>query len=196
MPFSITFAELFDVVIMTFALGFIFKDAFLPRTANYDPLEYYKKRRFGLAGMKLAMAVTAPAIILHELGHKLVAVMFGLQATFNAAYTWLGIGVVLKLLGFPFVFFVPAYVAIIGRTTPLQDAFISLAGPGVNFILWLVAWQMLKRKNVQKNKELLPWLVFSKKINMFLFIFNMIPLPFFDGYHFFQGIITAIIQAF
>jgi len=162
--------ELVDVIVMTLAVGFIFKDLFkqLDRPFLFSCL------------------VTAPAIILHELGHKFVALGFGLEATFNAAYSWLVIGILLKLLNTGFIFFVPAYVSISGLVTPLQSALTAFAGPALNLILFTTAYFLLKQKKLKTRTFI--FLTVTKQINLFLFIFNMLPLPFFDGFKVYQGI--------
>lgn len=172
--------ELIDVIAMTFVVGFIFMDVFRPKNIS----------GFNFDDFKISCLVTAPAIILHELMHKLVAVFFGLQATFHAAYNWLVLGVVLKFLG-GFVFFVPGYVSISGIATPLQDLLISFAGPGTNLVLYLISRYLLAYKEIN-NKKLFLVLCFTKHINGFLFIFNMIPLPFFDGGHMLSALIKLI----
>jgi len=192
MPFILTASELFDMFVMTIGLGFIFKDAFVKPRINHDPLKALRGSNFNFEGMKFAMMVVAPAIILHEVGHKIAAISFGLQATFNAAYGWLGLGVLLKLMNFGFIFFVPAYVSIVGVMTPLTHAIVAFAGPAVHLTLWLGSAYLLTRKDIAKKRKFIPWLVVSKKINMFLFIFNMLPFPFFDGFKVFQGIIQTL----
>jgi len=180
----ITVTEIIDILIMTFAIGFIFKDLFKkPTEIDHDPLTYHKPNRFiNWNDLKFAMLVTAPAVIFHELGHKFVAMSMGLYATFHAAYTWLGLGVVLKLIGTPFIFFVPAYVAHSAAASPLQSAIIAFAGPAVNLILWLGSMYILKAaKKLTRTQHVA--LVLTKRINMFLFLFNMTPIPPFDGGH-------------
>ncbi|RME30986.1 hypothetical protein D6789_04060, partial [Candidatus Woesearchaeota archaeon] len=183
--------EVIDIIAMSLVVGLIFKDFFQSPTKTP---EYYLKNvtpgrsivsRLSMSNFWWAVALVAPSIILHEFGHKFVALAFGLKATFNAAYGWLFAALVLKyLLGF--VFFVPAYVAIRGASTPLQDALTSFAGPAVNLALWLGAAFWLKNMRgfrSKKQQDLAMFLKAFSKINMFLFIFNMIPLPGFDGFH-------------
>jgi Zn-dependent protease len=189
-----TLIEVIDIVIMSLAIGFIFKDWFRkPKEYDYEPLADSKPNKFiNWDNFKFAMLVTAPAIILHELGHKFVAMSMGLSATFHAAYTWLGLGVVLKLMGFPFVFFIPAYVSHSAAALPWQSSLIGFAGPGVNLILFLASWYILKNaKKLTKTQHIA--LVLTKRINMFLFLFNMIPIPPFDGWHVFSGIWQTIV---
>lgn len=190
----ITFMEVVDAAIMTVILGFIFKDIFRsPQPVEYDPLRggFRAPRQLDLANLKFAMLVTAPAIILHELGHKFVAMVFGLDATFHASYWGLGIGVALKLIGSPIIFFVPAFVSYPGGATNLQNALIAFAGPGVNLLLWLGAALALKKARRLSSRQRVA-LYLTSKINMFLFIFNMIPIRPFDGGHFFASLFSMV----
>ena len=187
-----TFAEIFDIVVMTLIVGYIFSGTFRkPVEHDYDPLKHYKYGFYGInfEDLKLAALVTAPAIILHELGHKFVALSFGLQAQFHAAWTFLALGLIMKLMNFGFIFFVPAYVSILGNSTPLQSSMVAFAGPGVNLILWLGSLALLKYKSLPRKYNGV--LLLTGKINMFLFIFNILPIPFFDGSKVFMGLIEA-----
>ena len=192
----ITFGEIIDLVIMTFFVGYIFSGIIPVRRGNYDPLIHYK-RGFDFEGLKFAIMATAPAIILHELAHKFVALGFGLDAVFYAFYRssftlMLGIlTIISKLTGFGFMFFVPGFVGISGNGTHLQFSLTAFAGPFVNLILWLGSWYLLKYKKYKKKYYLL--LILTQRINMFLFIFNMIPIPGFDGYRVFIGLIRTFI---
>ena len=174
----ISLYELFNIVIMTLAVAFIFRRGL--------KLE----QRFSFwQGMAFAASLTAPAIILHEFGHKGVALAFGLQATFMIPWPWLGLGVVLALFNSPFIFFVPAYISVVGTAMHWQDALISFAGPAVNGILYLIATLMMRTP--LKQRQLMFWAA-TKRINGFLFIFNMIPIPPFDGYGVFSGLLKAL----
>jgi Zn-dependent protease len=197
----ITIREIIDIIIMSFFIGFLLSDVFKrfqPRKEYYDPLAVRERQKFGIDwnSLKFSTLVTAPAIVLHELGHKFVAMGFGLNATFNAFYansTTLFLGIVallMKFMNFGFIFIVPGYVEIseLG-TNPLQMAIIAFAGPAVNLILWLVSALILKKKLV--DKKYLPFVYLTSKINMFLFIFNMLPFFFFDGYKVFSGLWQA-----
>jgi len=175
-----TLKELFDVLIMTVVVGYIFMDMFRSQQFGFD------KKAF-----LFACLVTGPALILHELGHKFVALGFGLDATFHAAYFWLIFGIVLKMLRFGFIFFVPAYVSIgNGAVTPLASALIAFAGPGINLALFLLAWALLKQKKMKKSTFI--FLQVTKQINLFLFIFNMLPIPPFDGFKVYQGLFQTL----
>lgn len=187
----ITLLELVDLVVMTAAIGFIFSSFFkAPAAADYDPLkEYSKKRWIDLKNFRFAVMVAAPAVILHEMAHKFVALSFGAHAVFHAAYPWLGLGVLLKLMNFGFIFFIPGYVSYFAESlTHLQIALIAAAGPLMNLLLFLAAIFMLKKVSDNKWKTAL---YMTKQINLFLFIFNMLPIKPFDGGHFFSNILQA-----
>ena len=195
-----TLMELIDVIIMTLAVGFIFSDSFRkPAEEDYDPLKE-SHGRLNWENIKFAICITAPAVIFHELFHKIVALSFGLDATFHAAYFWLGLGLVLKLINFGFIFFVPGFVeigcsSIACHLTPLISALIAFAGPFLNMVLWLGSWTLLKinPKFVRKSRKMYAVLYLTRNINMFLFIFNMIPIPGFDGYKVYDGLIRTFL---
>jgi Zn-dependent protease len=186
----LTLIELIDIIIMTFAIGYIFSDFFKRQPLEgYDPLKYYQKSQF-FENIKFAAMIAAPAVVLHELAHKFVAVSFGATATLHAPYTMYAIVILLKLMRFPLLFFVGGYVT----HTPLpalQSSLVAVAGPLTNLILWVTSILIVKHNLIDKKyyKIIVP----MGKINMFLFIFNMLPIPGFDGYHFFSSIFQAFI---
>ncbi|MEM4336786.1 MAG: hypothetical protein QXG86_02160 [Candidatus Woesearchaeota archaeon] len=176
----ITLREILDFFLMSLIVGYIFSDIFRKDF----------KRVIDLRAILIAASITVPAIALHELAHKFTAIAFNLQATFHAAYPWLMIGVVLKALNAGFIFFVPAYVSITGTSTPLTQSIVAVSGPLMNLLLFLVSLVVLKL-NILKNKNHIFIAVVSKKINGFLFVLNILPIPGFDGFHFFSGIIKT-----
>jgi len=175
-----TFNELIDIVIMTVVVGYIFMDLFRTNTFGFD------KHAF-----QFACLVTAPALIAHELAHKFVAIGFGLNATFHAAYLFLAVGVILKLMRSGFIFFVPGYVSIVGPAAipPLQGAATAGAGPLLNLVLFAGSALLLRQKKLKKSTFI--FLQVTKQINLFLFIFNMLPIPGFDGFQFYSGLYEA-----
>jgi len=172
----ITILEIFDMLIMTVFVGYIFRDIF----SKFSHKTF--KPGFDWDTFKFAIMITAPGLILHELSHKFVAMSFGMTATFHAAYIWLIFGLIMKLLNFGFIVFVPAFVSITGTGSNLQFALIALAGPLTNLLIWLIAAYLIKNKKI-KTKHI-NLVVLTREINKFLFIFNMIPIPGFDGFQF------------
>ena len=193
--FSIS--ELVDIAAMTLFVGYIFS-SYLPKKDYSDPLKYYERNRWiDIDGLKFAIMATAPAIIVHELAHKFVAIGFGLHAIFyafyrNSFYLILGVfALIMKLSGGGFFFIVPGFVGIEGAGTHIQFALTAFAGPFVNLVLWLIASLILKKRLYKKKHYML--LVLTQRINMFLFIFNMLPIPGFDGYGFYSEMIRAFL---
>lgn len=185
----ITPQEILDLFVMTFAIAFIFKDSFPYGSRQhkaYDPLEHYlnPKNDF-IESMKFGALAAAPAVVLHELMHKILGLAFGLKAVFHAAYTWLLIGVFLKVVNFPVIFFVPGYVSISGSSTYFAMALVAVAGPLTNLTLWFLSSVALKKEWMKKHSNVL---YISKQINMFLFFFNMLPIPGLDGFSFYSNI--------
>ncbi|MBI4146553.1 M50 family metallopeptidase [Candidatus Woesearchaeota archaeon] len=168
--------EVLDIILMTLVVGFIFKDLF--RNLK-NPFLF-------------ACLATAPALILHELGHKFIALAFGLAATFHAAYFWLVLGVVLKLVNFGFIFFVPAYVSITGTASAQANASIAAAGPFTNLALAGIAVLLLRQKKLTTKTYL--FLSVTKQVNLFLFIFNMLPIPGFDGLKVYTSLISYFLS--
>lgn len=195
----ITPIEVFDMFVTISLMGFLFMDTFkAPKEDKTDELSRYLKKnsRFNWNDFWFAATVTAPAILLHELGHKIIALSYGYQATFHAFYAntttlYLGIfAIVMKFLNFGFIFLVPGFVSIIGIGGPEQSGIIAFAGPGVNLLLFLIALIIVKKKKISTKK--MHFWILTKKINLFLFIFNLIPIPGFDGYTIFSSLWKTI----
>ncbi len=186
----ITLGEVVSLIIMTFGIGFIFSNLFSrlrERTQGQDPLSFYRNDKF-IHDILFAAAIVAPGVVLHELGHKFVAMFFGLSAVFHAHIPGLLIGVGLKAIGFPFIIFAPGYVSISGQMTALQGSLVAFAGPAVNLAFWLV-FRFLYKREQNTNKMMIFHAISS--INLFLFIFNMLPIPPFDGYKVFSGLFSV-----
>jgi Zn-dependent protease len=180
--------EIIDIIAMTFAIGFIFSRFFHRKPSEgYDPLTYYQKSSLW-EDIKHGAMIAAPAVVLHELAHKFVAMSFGATATLHAPYTMYFLVILLTLIRFPLIFFVGGYVS----HTPLpalQSSIVSIAGPLTNLVLFGLATLLVKRKLV--HRKYYEPLALIAKLNLFLLAFNMIPFPGFDGYHFFRGLIAA-----
>ena len=83
----ITIPEIIDIIVMTLAIGYIFSDFFKREPLEgYDPIKYYQRSSM-FQNIKFAAMIAAPAVVLHELAHKFVAMGFGATATLHAPYT-------------------------------------------------------------------------------------------------------------
>lgn len=181
--------EIWDLLIVTLALGYIFS-GFLrkPRTE----LDYsYRIPGFDKQNFKLAVLSVAPAVILHELMHKFTAILLGYAATFYASFFGLGLGIFLRIINSPFIIFAPGFVSIPPDVPTLQTTLIAFAGPLTNLILFLISDIILKtRKHLSRRLAIILYL--TKTINLWLFVFNMLPIPPLDGSKVFYGLFKLI----
>lgn len=198
----LTGLEIFDILLMTAVLGFLFMDSFKPPSKKkVDVLEQFKnKKNEWKERFLFSAALIAPTIILHELAHKFVAMGFGLEATFHAFYAnsmtmMLGVfAIVAKFTGLGFVFLVPGYVSISGTAPSYVFSIIAFAGPAVHALAWLGAKLYLKYAHTKKlSPRVKMYLIMFMKINGFLFILNMLPIPGIDGFAVYKGIINALL---
>jgi Zn-dependent protease len=174
--------EITQILITIVAIGFIFS-GFIKKPQTHKD---YFEQMFGgnrwskflnWGNFKFSTAVVAPAIILHELGHKFAGIALGYPSYYEMSSFGLSLGVFLRLIGSRFLLFLPGYVVIPGATD-IHLAAIAFAGPAVNLILLAVSWAMLESGKFRKYSRYL-WI--SKQINLWLFIFNMLPIPPLDG---------------
>ncbi len=190
----ITIPEIIDIIVMTLAIGYIFSKVFRRKPAeDYDPLSYYKKS--GLwEDIKYGAIIAAPAVVLHEFAHKFVAMAFGATATLHAPslfgipYGWYIAVIILIHLNFPIIFLVGGYVSHTALPA-LPSALVAIAGPLTNLAIWGIALLLVKNKMV--HRKYYPTLGLMAKLNMFFFIFNMIPLFGFDGGNFLRALLAA-----
>ena len=183
----ITLVEILGLIIVTLYLGYLF--------SGFIKISHALKR-FDWQDIKFASLVAAPAVILHELAHKFTAIAFGFEASFFAFYQstftlFLALlSILFKFLNFPFIFIIPGFVEISPTVMPnFQTSMIALAGPLTNLILFIIATIIIKTKNLTE-KKLFFW-VLTQRINIFLFLFNMIPIGLFDGGKVLAGLINA-----
>jgi len=175
----ISFIEIVNILITTLVIGYIFMGLFPLRGSKKDVLESYVKR-FDWSEFWFACLVAAPGVVLHEMGHKFVAMYFGLSAVFHIWPTGLVIAILLKLFGSGFILLAPGYVTVIGANM-LQGMFTSFAGPFINLLLWIIPIFILKYAVNMTRRQAIFWNL-TKQINKWLFIFNMLPIPPLDGY--------------
>lgn len=195
----LSFHELVDIVVMSLLLGFLFKDLFEDHFSGVDPLaRFQRRRRQGISSpFWFSVVSIAPSIVLHELAHKFMAIGFGLQATLHAFYAnsttfFLGVlAIIAKLTGFGLVFLVPGFVSIRGLGTPLEYAVIAFAGPAVHGLFYLVARVVESNSSGLSDKQRL-FLVATRRINGFLFVLNMLPIPGVDGFSIYSNLFSAL----
>ncbi|MFQ5987075.1 MAG: M50 family metallopeptidase [Thermoplasmata archaeon] len=137
------------------------------------------------AGIQAAVAVPT-AFLLHELGHKIVAQGYGLPAEFRAWTFGLFFALFTAFVGF--LFAAPGAVVIGGVADQKSYGRISAAGPVVNlaiggvftfffFLLLLAGYDI----PIVGTVSLLSLTFIVAFVNVFLGVFNMLPIPPLDG---------------
>lgn len=135
------------------------------------------------AGFAVALVVSlltaGVGFLLHEIGHKVMAVRYDNIAAFRADYNMLFLAIMSAFLGF--IFAAPGAVHHRGRVTERQHGLIALAGPAVNIALaivfvpiWIVGVSLGIGPLVELGGK-------GLAVNLFLAAFNMIPFGALDG---------------
>lgn len=175
----ISIEEIFYLLILTLVVAYIFMGDFRLRPRNVYDIIY--PRRFFWKEFQFAALIAAPGIVLHELGHKFIAIILGYSANFFIWPFGLLLGAFLKMIGSPFVLIAPGYVGLSNVTDDLHYKIIAFAGPLINLIIFGICWFMLKKYGNKMNFKKLALVSLTKKINGVLFVFNMLPIPPLDG---------------
>jgi Zn-dependent protease len=178
-----TLWEIIQIGITILSIGFIFSGFIKKPKLAHNYVEdllgehNFMKKFFNWDDIKYAIAVVAPAIILHEFGHKFVGLAMGYMSYYEMFPLGLGIGIFLRLVGSGFILFAPGYV-VVPTANVVHMGIIAFAGPLVNIILFGASWAMLESGKFRKYARYL-WI--TKTINLWLFAFNMIPFGPLDG---------------
>ena len=160
-------------VAFTVALGFMFSNGVIGALNN--PAGF-------IVGAARSLLTLAPAFILHEIAHKVMAKRYGCWAEFRADPSGLRFGVILSALT-GIVFMAPGAVMVLGRTTKAQFGRIALAGPVTNVALWMMGasliifGQLTGIRSHVTDLLLITWV----RGNGVLALFNMLPFGPLDG---------------
>lgn len=162
----LTTTEIINILIITLLTSFIFSRSLI--------------ENFLIKGLKeqtKTALLILPFILIHELAHKIIGAQLGTEVTFAPAYVLLIIGILLRQLNIGLIFFTNSYISF-QTTNYSTSALIGLAGPIATLTLLTT---LILTKNITKKQTLKPILNQAIKINLFLFIFSILPLPGFDG---------------
>ncbi|MFL2493747.1 MAG: M50 family metallopeptidase [Candidatus Thalassarchaeum sp.] len=133
---------------------------------------------FIIGGIVYVIAI-APAFLVHETAHKVVARKYGCWAEFRASPSGLRYGVILAALT-GIVLMAPGAVMVAGNTTRSQFGKVALAGPVSNVALWVLGLGVILLGGAESligELILVPWLWG----NAILGLFNMLPFGPLDG---------------
>jgi Zn-dependent protease len=166
--------ELIELVgawlVVSVAFGWVMRKNFPDIAFPYD---------FAFA-LLIALVATGTGFILHELAHKYMAIRYGAHAEF---YAW-PFGLVAALLlsfGLGFVFAAPGAVYIFGDIDRRQNGIVSVAGPAVNIAigaLFFVGYLLTAAASLPMIATIC---AVASQINLFLALFNLIPVGPLDG---------------
>ncbi len=165
--------EIRDILVAWLALGFAFAISASSRTGLFgvgldvSSLTYY---------FLLAILTVGPGFVFHELSHKFVAQRYGFWAEFRMWPMGLLLALVTSLLGF--IFAAPGATYISGMNiTKSENGKISLAGPLVNVVIAALFLPMaLFGHGFEAEIG-----GFGSYINIFLALFNLLPIGPLDG---------------
>ena len=200
----VSIREIFDILVMVVFLAYIFKDIIRPRRAQ-DVLNYVDQGKLSsdLASalqrddIWFTIAVVAPCIILHELAHKFTAIGFGYDAVFYAFYhepftLIIGLVAILSVTyNWGFLLIVPGFVQIMGGPPPGTNALIAFAGPLIHAVFYAGSI-LAQRQGWATTQRQADFLHMTRKLNGFLFIFNMLPIPGIDGFKVYTSLAQLI----
>jgi Zn-dependent protease len=102
------------------------------------------------------------SIFIHEFGHYLISIFLGVSSEM--------------------IFFdglIIARTEILGSASSLKLAFIALGGPLINLLTFLVTYLLSKKLDFD-----IMFLNYFYRFNFFFFLFNLLPIPSFDGFKF------------
>ncbi len=184
--------EILNLAILVVVIGFIISG--YVRSPKKRHFELRERKLFDWDDFLFGVLIAAPGIVIHELAHKFLAIGFGASATFQLFPLGLALGIILRLVRSPFLILAPGFVVIGNEASisPLDMGMIAFAGPLINLVLWLVPMMVLRIRKRKLKRNVGIFLFYTSFLNMWLFIFNMIPIPPLDGSKVLLGLINAL----
>ena len=186
--------EILNLILLTIVIGFIISGFIKHPRKSFRQQQGGRGKFFDWDDFKFSILIAAPGIVIHELFHKFFAIGFGASASFQLFPIGIALGIILRLVHSPFVILAPGFVVISqdANITSAQMALVAFAGPLVNLLLWLIPTFILRTRKRKLSRSLAIFLFYTASINMWIFIFNMIPIPPLDGSKVLIGLINAL----
>ncbi len=129
----------------------------------------------------LALAVgflmTITAFLIHEMSHKFTAIHYGAWSEFRMWPMGLVLTIITGLIGF--LFALPGAVYFASYRNPIREGKIAIAGPIANLVMGVALLPVLLFASL--NFEIFAAIFFLVYINLWLGLFNLIPIPPLDG---------------
>ncbi len=160
-----------SVIVLTMAFSFVLNTS---STALLDPARFRLDWLLVLASF---IAVSS-GFVLHELAHKVVAQHYEHWAEFRGQFRGL-MASLLMAAGTGILFAAPGAVQIWGRVTPKENGFISIVGPGVNFLIAVAAAPVAVFGDISAPFPFMMAVV--AVVNAGLCLFNLLPIGNLDG---------------
>ncbi|MGC8585179.1 MAG: site-2 protease family protein [Thermoplasmata archaeon] len=175
MKFTIRKEELNDIIIAILGLSLAFMFAFFCNFLNYNA-SCFEHPVMIIIYYLIAMLGVVTAFFGHEMMHKYVAMRNGYYAEFRKWDLGLLISIITGMIGFVFAF--PGATMIYGWLDKKTDGLVSIAGPVYNLVLGLF---FIGISFISKVLFLNEILFFLGQINIWISMFNMLPIPPLDG---------------
>jgi Zn-dependent protease len=129
-----------------------------------------------LISFVISLFIVGTAFVLHELGHKFVAQHYGCFAEFRSFNAMLWFALIASFFGI--IFAAPGAVMISGPLGQRRNGIISAFGPGTNILLSLM---FLVLYSITNSTIINAVFAYGASINIWLAIFNLLPIPMLDG---------------
>ncbi|MEM0141041.1 MAG: site-2 protease family protein [Thermoplasmatales archaeon] len=126
-------------------------------------------------GISFLMTVTA--FLFHEMSHKFTAIHYGAWSEFRMWPLGLLLTIVTGLLGF--LFALPGAVYFASYRNPIREGKIALAGPSSNLAIGIALLPVLLFAHL--GSIIFVAVYYLTYINLWLGLFNLIPIPPLDG---------------
>jgi Zn-dependent protease len=174
--YTFSLMEVRDLAISVLVLGFIFSAA----------LDYFQvEQNTAIVNFGIAILIVGPALLFHELGHKIMAQRYGCRAEYVLWPMGVILSVALTIVTAGRVIFAALGAVMISTSyaTRLGYRFVGLTtgeigrvaavGPGINILIALIAFPF-----VGLSPNVVQALI---TINLIVALFNCIPFPPLDG---------------